>query len=113
MWCEIIERMFPQNEIKSAFHMRAVVIAGIILVSCGFAAGVFESQPSSAGGVPAPAGPDAALRSPVGKAWSVIEKKPVPASVPPSTPIAPPTQEINQKRFYNRKTPRPTSSQMS
>ena len=99
--CEIILPMFPEDDIRSAFHMRGVIIAGIILVSCGFAAGVLVGQRVNSGTVFAgAAAPDGADLSPVWKAWQIIDEKFVPAAVASSTPVATSSADMNQKRVY-------------
>jgi carboxyl-terminal processing protease len=93
--------MFPEHENKSAFHMRGMIIAGIILVSCGFATGVFVGQRSAQGVVFAQSrAPEGVDMSPVWKAWQIIDEKFVPASVATTTRIATSTQEINQERVW-------------
>ncbi|MDP3646207.1 MAG: S41 family peptidase [bacterium] len=94
--------MFPEEQKQNAFRMRGTIVAGIILVSCGFAVGVFVGGHLRGGAVFASGSaiPDDVDMSPVWKAWHVIDDKFVPASVATSSPVATTTAEINQKRVY-------------
>ncbi len=92
--------MFPE-QVKSTFQMRSAIVAGILMLACGFAVGVFVGQRSATGIAfaerQAPEGVD---MSPVWKAWQVIDEKFVPAAVATSTKISTSTAEINEERVY-------------
>ena len=91
----------PQLPFAPSHRLRTILVAVIVALVVGFAAGYFFAEthgPAGAVlGADAPAGVDF---SPVWKAWHTIDDKFVPASVASTTPIASTTAEADQERVW-------------
>lgn len=88
-------------EEKRRVSTQAIVSAGIVLLSIGFAAGFWLSARANEGaGLFVATPPSGVDFSPVWKAWSVIDEKFVPAAVATSTKIATSTEDANRERVW-------------